>query len=170
MSNQYVMHRGAARSERRRFTNPWLFPLEIGCYAGLFFGVIRWISYEMNFTRVLPGFLLDSFFSHDFLRSWWGISAGIACFIALSIVAALLYKVALGKFKGPWAGIFYGIGWWAVLFGLICPLLGMTPWMNKIGWNTIFTELSVMTVWGLFIGFSIAFEFTDEASREPMNA
>lgn len=170
MSNHYVLDRGRDRQERRQRTNPWLFSIEIGSFAGLFFGTLRWICYEMKFTTILPGFLLDSFLNQDFLRSGWGIVTGIVSFIVFSIVMALLYKVALGRWRGPWPGIFYGIGWWAIFFGLIGPLLGITGWLYEIGWNTIFTELCVFTLWGLFIGFSIAFEFTDEASREPLMA
>ncbi|MCR2803130.1 YqhR family membrane protein [Paenibacillus soyae] len=157
-------------TEKKHRTNPWLYPMEIGFFAGLFFCVLRWICYEMNFTKVLPGFLADNFFEQSFLRAGWGIVIGIASFIVFSIIAALLYKVALGKLRGPWAGIFYGLIWWAVIFAGIGPLLGITGWLNEIGWNTIFTEACIFTVWGVFIGYSIAFEFNDEASREPMTA
>lgn len=170
MSNHYGLNRDRGSRERSHRTNPWIFPIEIGFYAGLFFGTLRWICFKLNFTKIITGFLLDSFFGHDFLQSGWGVVAGIVSFIVFSIVAAFLYKVALGRLKGPWPGIFYGFGWWAILFGLIGPLLGLTGWLHEIGWNTFFTELCILTVWGLFIGFSIAFEFTDEASREPLGA
>lgn len=124
----------------------------------------------MNFTVVLPGFLVDSFFRQSFLKTGWGNVVGIAFFILFSIVMALLYKVLLGKFQGPWPGIFYGLAWWIIVFVGVGPMIGITGWMNQIGWNTIFTEVCVFTLWGLFIGYSIAFEFTDEASREPMGA
>jgi len=166
MSNQYVMEQAWHKGRIR--TNPWLFSIETGFYAGLFFGVLRWISYQMKFTTVLPGFLLDNFVTHAFLKTGWGIVAGIAAFIGFSIVCALIYMVALRKMRGPWPGIFYGIAWWVVLFGFVLPLLGITKWLYVIGWNTIFTEISIFTIRGLFIGFTITFEFTDEASREPM--
>ncbi|MEK3881568.1 YqhR family membrane protein [Paenibacillus sp. PL2-23] len=156
--------------EKRHRTSPWLFPMRIGLFAGLFFGVLRWICYEMNFTRVIPGFLLDNFLDQAFLLTGWGILISIIGFMVFSVLMALLYKVILGKLKGPWAGIFYGLAWWAIIFAAVGPLLGMTGWLNEIGWNTIFTEACIFTIWGLFIGFSIAFEFTDEASREPMGA
>ena len=154
--------------EIKHRTNPWLFSMGIGFFAGLFFSVLRWISYEMNFTKVIPGFMLDNFFKQDFLRSGWGVVFGVAGFILFSVVTALLYMVVLGRLKGPWPGIFYGLAWWAIIFAGLGPLLGITGWLNVVGWNTVFTEACIFTVWGLFIGYSIAFEFTDEASREPM--
>ncbi|MFD0586786.1 YqhR family membrane protein [Paenibacillus sp. GCM10027627] len=154
--------------QKEKNTNPWLFLLEIGFFAGLFFGVLRWVCYEMNFTLVLPGFLADNFFRNAFLQTGWGIVIGIGVYTVYSIAMAFLYKLALGKFRGPWPGILYGLVWWVIIFAVVGPLLGISPWMNKLGWNSIITELCISTLWGLFIGYSIAFEFTDELSREPM--
>jgi len=39
----------------------------------------------------------------------------------------------------------------------------MTEPLVRIGWNTIWTEWSIHMLWGLFIGYSIAFEFHDAA-------
>jgi len=156
--------------EERHHTNPWLYPIQIGFFAGLFFGIFRWMCYEMRFTTLLPGYMLDNFFRHSFLATIWGYVIGIAGYIVFSIVMALLYKIVLGKLKGPWPGIFYGLAVWAILFAGIGPLIGIMGWLNQIGWNTIYTELCISTLWGVFIGYSIAFEFTDEVSREPMGA
>ncbi|OME86855.1 hypothetical protein BK120_07990 [Paenibacillus sp. FSL A5-0031] len=151
-------------------TNPWLYAIKIGFFAGLIWGVVRWMFFEMNFTKVLPGFVADPFFKASFLKTGWGEVVSIGAFIIFSIVAAFLYKVILGKLRGPWPGIIYGLVWWAILFIAVGPLLGVMPGITKAGWNTLYTELCVFLLWGVFIGYSIAFEFTDEASREPAKA
>ncbi|QNK55469.1 YqhR family membrane protein [Paenibacillus sp. PAMC21692] len=151
-------------------TNRWLYAVHIGLFAGLIWGSIRWMFYSMKFTTELPGFLMEPFFRHHFLISYWGIVIGIAGFIVFSIAAALLYTALLGRFRGPWPGIFYGLGWWALMFLAAGPLIGMTSRVNAAGWNTILSELCIFTLWGVFIGYSIAFEFTDESSREPATA
>jgi magnesium-transporting ATPase (P-type) len=151
-------------------TNPWLFSIKIGFFAGLIWGIIRWMFYEMKFTRILPGFAADPFFKASFLKTAWGEVVGIAAFVLFSIAAALIYKVALGRLRGPWPGILYGAAWWAILFTAVGPMLGIMESVRKAGWNTLYTELCVFLLWGVFIGYSIAFEFTDEASREPINA
>ncbi|MGO4544329.1 YqhR family membrane protein [Paenibacillus sp. 2TAB23] len=156
--------------KQQHHTNPWLYPIQIGFFAGLIWGIIRWMFYEMKFTKVLPGFAADPFFKESFLKTAWGEVVGIAFFVLFSIAAALLYKVALGKLRGPWPGVVYGAIWWAVLFVALGPLLQFTDGIRKEGWNTLYTELCVFLLWGLFIGYSIAFEFTDEASREPIKA
>ncbi|MFC4777441.1 YqhR family membrane protein [Paenibacillus sp. GCM10023252] len=151
-------------------TKTGLYLLQLGFFAGLIWGFVRWVFFEMKFTLVLPGMLLDPFMKQSFLRTGWGHGAGIAAFIVLSIVAAFLYKVVLGKLRGPWPGAVYGLLWWALLFLGIGPLLGFIKPITEAGWNTLYTEACVFTLWGLFIGYSVAFEFTDEASREPIGA
>lgn len=151
-------------------TNPWLFSIKIGFFAGLIWGIVRWMFYEMKFTSILPGFAADPFFKASFLKTAWGEVVGIAVFVLFSIAAALIYKVALGRLRGPWPGILYGAAWWAILFAVVGPMLGIMEGIRKAGWNTLYTELCVFLLWGVFIGYSIAFEFTDEASREPINA
>ncbi|WP_225442765.1 YqhR family membrane protein [Paenibacillus lycopersici] len=151
-------------------THPFWYCLQLGFFGGLFWGLMRWLLYTISFTKVLPGFLADPFFKQSFLKTYWGHAVGIGFFIVFSVIAALLYKLALGRLSGPWPGLFYGLFWWIILFGMAGPMLGMFPYMNKIGYDTIFTECALYLVWGLFIGFTIAYEYTDEASREPMGA
>ncbi|MHA7962777.1 YqhR family membrane protein [Paenibacillus sp. CAU 1782] len=150
-------------------TNPVWFSLKIGLFAGLFGGVLRWALYEMKFTAVMPGFLLEPFFRHNYLHTIWGIVTGLGSYILFSAVAALLYQAVLGRLRGPWPGLIYGAVW-GLIAAVIGPLLGMMEKINVIGWSSLITEFCVFLLWGLFIGYSIAFEFTDEASREPLGA
>ncbi|QAY66261.1 YqhR family membrane protein [Paenibacillus protaetiae] len=155
---------------RNHHTNFWLYSLEVGFFAGLIWGIVRWLCYEMKLTMLVPGLVAEPFFLTSYLKTGWGIAVGIASFIVFSIIATYLYYFVLGKVRGPWAGIGYGIFWWLVWFGWIGPMLKFIKPMNVIGWDTITTEFCVFLMWGLFIGYTIAFEFTDEASREPSKA
>lgn len=154
--------------EQQQHTNPWTYSVKIGFYAGLIWGTIRWLFYEMKFTTESPGFAAYPFFQPAFLKSGWGLLVGIGSFILVSIVAAVLYKIVMGRLRGPWPGVGYGLLWWAFIFIGIGPLFGMTKSITLAGWNTLYTELCVFLLWGVFIGYSITFEFTDEASREPI--
>ena len=151
-------------------TNPFWYCLQLGFFAGLFWGSLRWLLYTIHFTKVLPGFLAEPFFRQSFLKTFWGHLLGLGFFIVFSILAAFLYKLLLGRFKGPWGGIFYGLLWWLVLFFLGGPVMGMIQPIQQIGYETIFTEWALYLVWGLFIGYTLAYEYNDEASREPMGA
>lgn len=160
-----------ARSRRREGgTNSWAHAASIGFYAGLIWGLIHWLCELLKFTSVHAGYWIEPFFLRKFLVSPIGHAAGIASFILFSIVAALLYRAAFIRFRGPWAGILYGTAWWAAIFAAIGPMSGMMEPLNRIGWTTIWTEWSIHMLWGLFIGYSIAFEFHDSAQGEPAQA
>lgn len=160
----------AYRRKHSHQTNPWSYSIMIGFYAGLIWSVFHWLVYVLKFTAVIPGYLAEPFFRRSFLQTWWGHLTGIVFFILFSIAAALLYWMLLGRLRGPWPGIIYGVLWWGVMFYALGPLFGMTSPAPRLGWNTLMTELCVHVLWGLFIGYSIAFEFHDEASREPLKA
>lgn len=153
--------------QQNRVTNPVLFALELGYYAGLIWGAVRWLFYWLKFTKVLPGFLLEPFFKHDFLVTAAGQIAGWLSFIVFSVIASLLYVIVLRKLKGPWPGIAYGIVWWVVLFIMLNPWLRLTEPVKKLPWDTNISEFCVFLLWGLFIGYTAAQEFTDEKLREP---
>ncbi len=150
-------------------TNPFAYSLKIGLFAGVFGGLLRWVLYEMKFTTMVPGYMLEPFFRHNYLHTIWGIVIGFVAYVMFSAAAALLYQFTMGKLRGPWPGLAYGAVWGLIVF-VLGPIFGMMEKINIIGWNTLITEFCVFLIWGLFIGYSIAFEFTDEASREPMGA
>lgn len=164
------LHRKNRTNYGEHITNPFLFAVQTGFFAGLIWGMTRWIFHQMNFTTELPGFLLEPFLRRSFLMTVWGGWTGLAGFILFSIIAALLYQVVLGRLRGPWPGVGYGLLWWFIIFICIGPQLSMTKQVTVAGWNTFYTELCVFILWGVFIGYTIAFEFTDEASREPAGA
>ncbi|GFN30528.1 YqhR family membrane protein [Paenibacillus xylaniclasticus] len=153
--------------EQSGHTNPFTFCLSLGFFAGLIWGSLRGIAYWLKFTKLVPGVLADPFFQLSFLKTGWGYMVGIVVFCLFSILCSLLYFVLFSRVGGPWMGFVYGFLWWAIIFGAVGPSLSITPVLTLIGWSTLFTELCIFLLWGTFIGYSIAFEYTDEASREP---
>ncbi|MDO7905180.1 YqhR family membrane protein [Paenibacillus sp. JX-17] len=151
-------------------TNPVAFALELGFFAGLIWGTIRWFFYVLHFTVVEPGFLAEPFFKHQFIKSGAGHLLGLLFFIAFSVIASLLYTALFRKFKGPAGGFVYGIFWWVILFVLLGAKGGMMRPLNRLTWDTITSEFCVFLLWGLFIGYTVATEFTDERVREPEKA
>lgn len=155
------------KQQEQQKTNKWSFALYIGLFGGLLWGALKMGQHYLKYTNLSPGFLIEPFFKHSYLSSLSGYLLGWGAFIAFSIVAALIYALLFAKAKGPWVGVGYGIGWWTAIYLLIGPITGMTKWIVFMDWNTIITDLCLFTVWGLFIGYSISFEFTDESVREP---
>lgn len=149
-------------------TNPWLFSLKIGVYAGLIWGLIYILAYYLGFTKIIPAFLAEPFFRHDYLASWRGHFIGWFSMIIFSVFTAFLYTAILKKAKGPWPGFGYGLFWWAVLF-IVGPVINMIKPIYKLEIDTILTTISIALFWGCFIGYTISVEFNDESLREPFN-
>jgi uncharacterized membrane protein YagU involved in acid resistance len=148
-------------------TNPLLFSLKIGFFAGFVWGLVRWLATGLNFTKVTQAFLLDPFVKRKLLDSFYWQLAGWVSFIVMSIIAAFIYVVVLGKLKGPWPGVWMGAIVWVLVYALAGPIIGAVPPLREIGWNSIVTDFCLFVVWGLFIGYSIAFELHNESEREP---
>jgi hypothetical protein len=150
-----------------RGTNKWIFSLFIGFYAGLIWGAIKMLESLFHFSSLSPGFMVEPFFKSSFLATWQGYLLGWGVFIVFSVAASLMYALLLAKSSGPWGGIGYGVMWWALIFLLVGPITGMVSWIAYLDLKTTITEFCLLVLWGLFIGYSIAFEFNDERMREP---
>lgn len=148
-------------------TNMWLFTLEVGLFAGLIWGGIKAILYFLHLTTVVPGYLVEPFFKHQFLNSQPGYYVGWGFFVLFSLLATLLYVLLLRKLRGPYPGMLYGVVWWGIIFMLVGPTFHMIEPLRKLSTTTIISEFCLYLLWGLFIGYSTAHEFTDERKREP---
>ncbi|WP_158602183.1 YqhR family membrane protein [Cohnella endophytica] len=150
-------------------TQPVLYSLKIGFFAGLIWGLVRWLATALNFTNVSQAFLLDPFVPRKIMVGFYWQLSGLGMFILMSLIAALVYLGILGRLSGPWPGLLFGAVWWAMAYAWLGPLTGAVPPLKEIGWSSIATDFCLFLMWGLFIGFSIAFELHDEAGREPLN-
>ncbi|WP_274365360.1 YqhR family membrane protein [Paenibacillus thermotolerans] len=146
-------------------TNKWFFALYLGFFAGVIWGALRIVAYLFRFTELVPGFLIEPFFTHDFLAGTGGYAVGWFAWIVFSIAAAYIYAFLLHRAMGPWIGMLYGLCWFAFWF-LVGPWFGMMKPIGLIRWDTLWTEGSIFVLWGVFIGYSVAFEFSDERQRE----
>ncbi|WP_410514682.1 YqhR family membrane protein [Paenibacillus sp. BR2-3] len=154
-----------SHQQKSDHTNHWIFAIELGLFAGLIWGGARWLMYLMNFTKVIPGFLGEPFFKHSFLLTTAGQITGYLFFIVLSVIVSLLYVLILRKLKGPWPGMLYGVLWWSVIF-LAGSRLFLLQRPFRLPWNTVISEFCIFLLWGLFIGYTAAIEYTDERKRE----
>jgi hypothetical protein len=151
-------------------TNRWIYALKLGFFAGLIWGAVKNLFYYLEFTKVKPLFLVKPLFTPAFTESWIGHLLGWGFFIAFSMASALIYTALFSKIKGPWMGMIFGAGMWAALYLIIGPVLGMMNWIYKLDLNTIISDFCLFLLWGLFIGYSVAVEFTEERANEPLKA
>lgn len=155
------------RTRSRERTNVMLFSFQIGLFAGIIWGAVKAFSFYLKFSKVPASFLAKPFLLPKLYNSAAGFWTGWLFFIGFSIAAAWLYAALFRGIRGPWPGIAYGLVWWALLYLLLGPSMGMMKWIYRLNWNTIVTDFLLFVIWGLFIGYSISFEFTNERDREP---
>lgn len=160
---------GEARksAEKPRSLHPAVYSTLIGLYAGFIWGLIRWLVVALKFTDVPQAFLADPWVRRAALGHWYWQWGGLLLFMLMSALAGFVYWLLLRALRGPWPGIVYGAAWWAALFFAVGPMSGATLPAREIGWKSLISELCIYVAWGLFIGYSIAFEYHDEAGREP---
>jgi hypothetical protein len=155
------------QQRKNTYTNVFTFALELGFFAGLIWGTMHWIFYIFKFTKVIPAYLAEPFFKHEFLKSGAGHLIGLLTFIAFSIAASLIYATLFRKMKGPWPGVIYGMLWWFIVFVAVGPFLQIVKSLSGLSVTTLISEFCLYLLWGLFIGYTINMEFTDERIREP---
>lgn len=156
------------KQSKKNGKSSWItFSLNIGFFAGFFWGFVAVFQHYFHFTHIVPGFLLVPFFPIDFLRTGYGYLVGWLSWIPFSMIASLLYGLLFRRRVSHYRGLIYGALCWGLLFVLICPMLNMTLSINLLDWNSIITSFCLFLVWGLFIGYSISMEYTDEGAHEP---
>jgi uncharacterized membrane protein YagU involved in acid resistance len=148
-------------------SNVFLYTSFIGAIAGLIWGSVRILFHYLHFTKLDSTFVAEPFFNHSFLTKKWGVYIGLFAFVLFSMVCANLYALFFRKIKGPWPGIGFGIFIWATLFMFIGPAFDMIRAIWKWDLNTMIAECCIFLMWGLFIGYSISYEFTNEMKRQP---
>ncbi|MDG0789795.1 YqhR family membrane protein [Cohnella ginsengisoli] len=94
--------------------------------------------------------MADPFIKRERLDTIAWHCVGLALFVVMSVVAAYLYWLILGKLRGPWPGLFFGAAWWVLLFFWIGPATGAVPSYKEIGLGSVFTEGALYLLWGLF--------------------
>lgn len=146
----------------------WRVIIEVGFFGGLLGGGIKLLEYYFQFTKIPPGFLVASFLGLTFhKKNLPGFFLGWGVFIVLSLLASALYALLLRKAKSPYYGLLYGAAWWVLLYLVVRPLARTNYPVERMDLNTLISDCCLFLLWGLFIGFSISFEYTDQQAYEP---
>ncbi|GGB50816.1 YqhR family membrane protein [Fictibacillus barbaricus] len=133
----------------------------VGFFGGLIWAAFGFIAYYLNFSKVGPALVLAPWALGKWKSQWIGQLISILIIALLSILVAIAYRYAFAKIKSMLAGIFYGVALWAIVFFLLHPIFpGLEP-MNTIGKNTITTTLCIYILYGVFVGYSISFEYNE---------
>lgn len=138
----------------------------IGVFGGLFWSSIGLVCELLNFSSVGPSLLFAPFPFGSWKDRLSGQFLAIICISVISILLALLYQLTLSKFKSIWLGIGFGLFLWGIVFFALQPWLPGLPSLGRLGWNTMTTTVCLYALYGLFVGYSIAFEIEEKSNPE----
>lgn len=138
-----------------------------GFVGGIFWSSIGALLYYFNFTEVSPrSFVLRSWIRAEWTDTWLGNLVSILLIGILSIVVALIYYGLLKNIQSFWAGLFYGLALWVVIFYLFQPIFPNIPNLTELNQNTIVTTISLYLLYGVFIGYSISYDYRDTVVKK----
>ncbi|MCR6096682.1 hypothetical protein HXA34_08980 [Salipaludibacillus agaradhaerens] len=134
----------------------------IGFVGGLFWGFIGYVAYLLNFVSFGPSFLLMPWALGTWKYTQTGQWIGILFIGILSIGIAFIYRALFAKVNKFWPGLVYGGILWVLTFVLLYPLYEHAENVVKFDVNSNVTSLSLFVLYGLFIGYSISYEYHEQ--------
>ncbi|MDG5788706.1 YqhR family membrane protein [Evansella sp. AB-P1] len=138
----------------------------IGLFGGLFWSVIGYVAFYLNFARVGPALALMPWALGDWKNGWLGQLVGILFIAVVSIPVAFLYRMIFAKINKPWPGLLFGLSLWVVIFWVFNPMFPGLKSLQQLDLNTIITTICLYLVYGLFIGYSISYEYHERTAHE----
>jgi hypothetical protein len=141
-----------------------------GLFGGLFWGLIGCLASYLSFTEIRPNVILEPWTLGNWKYEWLGTLISIILIGICSVVAAFIYYAVLRKFTGFWFGMGYGILLFLVVFFVLNPLFpGMKP-IFDLNRDTLITSVCIYIVYGIFIGYSINYEYQNTNEQENEEA
>lgn len=131
----------------------------IGLFGGLFLSIIGYIANLFHFTDIHLNVILDPWAVGDWKKEWQGTLISIILFCMLSVGAAYIYYALMKKFKGILSGIIYGMLIFFLVFFVFNPLFPGIGGIDEISRDTIITSICLYVLYGLFIGYSISYQY-----------
>ncbi|MFD2208942.1 YqhR family membrane protein [Virgibacillus halophilus] len=138
-----------------------------GFVGGIFWSIIGIFSYYFNFAEVGPKtFILRSWLKTEWTDGWLGEIVSIFICGFLSIAMAFIYYILLKKWYSMWGGVLFGIVCWIFIFIMFHPVYPSIPPVQEMKLETIISTLSIFVIYGVFIGYSIAYDYYDAHIKE----
>lgn len=134
----------------------------IGFIGGVVWSALLAGLYYFNFSEVAPkSFLLRPWLQNNWTDGLWGHLLSIILSGIISLIPTFIYYIALKKVYSMWVGIGFGIVLWGLIFLVLQPIIPLTKPISVLSTDTIVTTICILGLYGLFIGYSIAFDYHD---------
>lgn len=133
-----------------------------GFIGGIFWSALGFTLYYFNFIEIpVNSFLLTFWTKAAWAQGWTGNVVSILLIGFLSIVVAIIYYVLFKKRNTMWMGFWFGVGLWLIVFYFFNSFLDNIPPLADLKNETLVTSLTLYSLYGLFIGYSISFDYND---------
>ncbi|WP_042355083.1 YqhR family membrane protein [Bacillus rubiinfantis] len=155
--------------DKEKYPQPMAFPVMIfwtGLFGGVFWGTMGYLAYFLHFIDIRPNVILLPLALGNWKYGWIGTIVSIIIIGIISIGVAFIYSALLKRFNGLWFGIGYGIVLFAIVFVLLHPLFPDIKPLFELKRDTFITMMCLYMLYGLFIGYSISYEYQNKKVQE----
>lgn len=132
--------------------------LTIGFVGGVFWSLLGYLAYYLNFTEIRPNIILELFTLNDLKNFWQGTLLSVFLIGLVSIGVAYIYYGTLRRIFSMWIGLCFGVMLFVIVFIVLNPLFpGIGP-VSELERTTLITTICLYILYGIFIGYSISYE------------
>ncbi|MBA2173627.1 hypothetical protein H0266_01830 [Halobacillus locisalis] len=136
--------------------------LGIGFTGGILWSALGVFTYYFHFSELsAASFLFRSYLQTDWTGTWLAEVLAVLIVGVISLVSAMLYYFTLKKQQGIWPGLVFGLVLWAVVFFVLTPLFPAIPTFTEMTSDTWVTTACLFILYGVFIGYSISYEYEE---------
>ncbi|MBD1378810.1 hypothetical protein IC621_01080 [Bacillus sp. IB182487] len=132
-----------------------------GFFGGILWSLFGYIAYIFNFSEVSPNLLLQPFILGSWKDGTLGNFVSIVLIGVLGVGAAIAYYAVLKRFNKLWIGIGYGIALWGLVYFVLNPIFPDLKTVMELKRETIVTTVCLYILFGVFVGYSISFEYNE---------
>lgn len=137
-----------------------------GLFGGIFWAIIGYFCYLFGLTEIRPNVILEPWALGYWKNEWIGTIISILFMGIFSVPVAFIYYWALKKWNGIWVGMAYGLVIFMFVFIVLNPLFSNIKPLFNLTRDTIITSVCLYLVYGLFIGYSINYEYENSKGKE----
>lgn len=136
-----------------------------GFFAGAIWSTVWAFLAFFNFSKLTPSsFILETWFQAKWVNRWYGELLSIFIISLLSIFIAYIYYLCFRNLTGLLPGLIYGVVIWLLLILISSNIFAHIPYINELDVNTLITTLCLFIIYGVFIGYTISYDFLDQPS------
>lgn len=155
------------QNKREQSTSILTKSLMTGFIGGVFWSFMGWFASYFHFTSISPAtFMIRSWLQKDWTNGWLAELISIILIGVLSLAVAIIYYLLLKKIRGLWVSALFGMALWAIVFFVLLPIFPNISLLNQLNSDTIVTTICLYLLYGIFIGYSISYDYLDTVTRK----